>query len=231
MTVKQYLATPKLMVCSAKILAIICAKTTILRLDRTIFHPQGGGQKADKGLIGSAVVTHVTHNADCVDHQVESAEGLAVGDTVQIKLDEDWRRLNAVYHTAGHLLAAVVEAIYPGLHAVSGHQWPGEGRVEFSGNTPATQISAEEIHARLTADLAQSLSVTIESDPFQTRTIRIGDYPAIPCGGTHVGQLGEIASILVTGIKAKSGRIRISFEAQPSPGHPQASFTNLEVRT
>lgn len=219
MTLKQYLAEPQLMVGSAKILDIIHGETTVLRLDRTIFHAQGGGQKADKGLIGRAVVTHVTHNADCVDHHVENAEGLAVGDTVQLKVDEDWRRLNAAYHTAGHLLAAVVEALYPDLHAVSGHQWPGEGRVEFSGETPVAQIGVEEIQARLAADLAKSLAVTIEGNPFEARAIRIGDYPAaIPCGGTHVSHLGEIASILVTGIKAKSGRIRISFEAQPSLG-------------
>jgi alanyl-tRNA synthetase len=75
------------------------------------------------------------------------------------------------------------------------------------------QLQAEEINARLAADLTAALAVTIVGDPFQKRSIQIGHYPPIPCGGTHVCHLGEIAKTLVTGIKAKGGRIRVSFRS------------------
>lgn len=218
MTLKQYLAEPAKTTWTARVLEITQGETTIVRLDRTIFHAQGGGQKADRGRIGPAVVIHVTHNADNVDHHVESAAGLAVGDEVALEVDEAWRRLNAAYHTAGHLLASVVETMYPGLRAVSGHQWPGEGRVEFMGEVPVEKVSVDDINARLASDLAANLPVVIVGDPFKDRAIKIGSYEPIPCGGTHVSRLGEVATTIVRSIKAKSGRIRISFDASPNHG-------------
>lgn len=213
MTHKQYLAEPKLMTCTARVLNITHGETTIVRLDRTIFHAQGGGQKADRGRIGSATVVHVAHNADNVDHHVENAAGIEVGAEVTLEVDEGWRRLNAAHHTAGHLLASVTETMYPGVKAVSGHQWPGEGRVEFMGGVRVEQVSAKDINVRLAADLAANLPVMIDGDPFANRTIKIGSYAPIPCGGIHVSNLGELASTVVTSVKAKSGRIRISFDA------------------
>lgn len=218
MTRKQYLAEPSKMTWTARVLGITQGETTIVRLDRTIFHAQGGGQKADRGRIGSAVVIHVAHNADNVDHHVDNAAGLEVGAEVTLEVDEAWRHLNAAYHTAGHLLASVVENMYPGLRAVSGHQWPGEGRVEFMGDVPVEKVSAEDINARLTSDLAADLPVVIVGDPFKDRAIKIGSYEPIPCGGTHVSRLGEVAATIVRAVKAKSGRIRISFDASPNHG-------------
>ncbi len=216
MTLKQYLAEPHKMTWTARVLEIIQGETTIVRLDQTIFHAQGGGQKADRGRIGSAIVIHVAHNADNVDHHVESAADLKVGSEITLEVDEGWRRLNTAYHTAGHLLASVVEQMYPGLRAISGHQWPGEGRVEFMGDVPAEQLSADDINSRLASDLAANLPVAIVGNPFHDRTIKIGNYEAIPCGGTHVTQLGEVATTVVRSIKSKGGRIRISFDAAPN---------------
>lgn len=212
MTIKQYLAEPTKIISSAQILEIIESETTMLRLDRTIFHPQGGGQKADKGRIGDAVVTHVVHNDNNVDHYVENSTGLAVGAEVTLEVDQDHRWLNAAYHTAGHLLAAVVETIYPELRAVSGHQWPNEARVEFVGDKLSSQICIEDINTILARDLTFNLPVTIEGDPYFDRTIKIGNYLPIACGGTHVSNLSEINAIHCTTVKSKNGRIRISFE-------------------
>src|ERR1700680_2948816 len=104
--------------------------------------------------------------ANDVNHIVDSAVDLAPGMAVTIEVDEAWRRLNAAYHTAGHLVACVVETLQPSLRAIAGHQWPGEGRVEFSGVVPANTLSAETINARLAENLAADLPVTIQGDPY-----------------------------------------------------------------
>jgi alanyl-tRNA synthetase len=213
MTRKQYLADPLLTSWTAKVLQVSRGENTLIRLDRTIFHPQGGGQKADRGRIGPAVVIHVSHNADGVDHHVSTAGGLEPGMEVPLEIDSPWRQLNAAYHTAGHLLASVVESLYPGLHAITGHQWPGEARVEFDGSVPVTQLATEAINGQLAADLAADLPVVIEGDPFKDRSIRIGRYKPIPCGGTHVTSLAVLSAVVVKSVKAKSGRIRMSYDA------------------
>ena len=106
-----------------------------VRLDRTWFHPQGGGQKADTGSIGGAAVRHVINDdAGDVLHLLESPASFAVGDEVDVQVDVERRTLHERVHTAGHLIAAVGEALFPHLAAKAGHHWPGEARVDFFGD-------------------------------------------------------------------------------------------------
>lgn len=213
MTLKEYLAEPHRLTGSAIVLEVLPGQPAVIRLDRTLFHAQGGGQKADRGHIGLARVLHVVHNGAFVDHQVGVATGISVGAEVALVVDADWRALNAALHTAGHLVGGVVEALYSALKAVAGHQWPGEGRVEFAGDLRAEEIDMAAINTRLAEDISRDLPVSIVGDPFTQRAIRIGNYAPIPCGGTHVAKLGDIASASVRSIKAKGGKVRMGFDA------------------
>lgn len=197
---------------------LISGEKPIVRLAETWFHPQGGGQKPDRGLIGPAHVLHVAHNGGTVDHVVDSLDGLRVGNTYPFSIDADWRRLNAVYHTTGHLIASVVESLRPEWIAISGHQWPGEARVEFvvrENAAPKDFPTNDEILAALAASISGGLDVQIVGDPYHDRKIAIGGFQAIPCGGTHVANLTEIADVRLTGMKKKGDRFRVSYEAIP----------------
>lgn len=213
MTIKKYLEDALVTSLTAKILSITHGETTIVRLDKTIFHPQGGGQKADRGRIGAAMVIHVAHNAGNIDHHIEGGADLEEGMVVVLDVDASWRQLNSAFHTAGHLIASVVENIHSQLHAISGHQWPGEARVEFEGNIPIDDISLSEINSKLLQDIQANLGVQIIGDPFKDRFIKIGDYSAIACGGTHLSNLGKLSSTVVKSIKSKNGRIKMSYDA------------------
>jgi Ser-tRNA(Ala) deacylase AlaX len=213
MTEKLYLAHPAMRATDATIVAHVTAADgrKAIRLDRTVFHAQGGGQKADRGRIGEARVIHVAHNGGEVDHIVDSPELLLVGSVVHMEVDDAWRRLNAAYHTSGHLIASVVERLFPGAKAVSGHQWPGEGRVEFEGVVPAERKA--DIESALCQAIADGLPVSILGNPYRDRSIGIGDMDAIACGGTHVECLSAIASIQIRSINTKKGRVRINYDA------------------
>ena len=115
MTVKEYLKRPQATSRVSKIVEIIPGVRPIVRLDATLFHAQGGGQKADRGSIGLADVLHVAHNKSHVDHYVDAVEALHVGQDVVAEIDIEWRRLNAAFHSGGHHLASVVESLYPAL--------------------------------------------------------------------------------------------------------------------
>src|SRR5579871_5452861 len=134
MTIKKYLAEPGKYAGEVTVVDIIAGERPALRVAETWFHPQGGGQKADRGTVGPVHVTHVGHNGGEVDHFVSSLDGIEVGKTYPFTIDTRWRKLNMAYHTAGHLIAGIVEGQYSQLHAVAGHQWPGEARVEFEGS-------------------------------------------------------------------------------------------------
>jgi hypothetical protein len=109
----------------------------------------------------------------------------------------------------------VIDAESTGLHAVSGHQWPGEGRVEFEGDAADLNIISDLLRTRISEAITKDLPVTVTGDPFGERAIKIGDYPPIPCGGTHIRSLGEIGNLDVSSVKKKGPRIRVSYDAKP----------------
>jgi alanyl-tRNA synthetase len=184
-----------------------------VRLDRTIFHPQGGGQKADRGTIGGFRITHVAHaEGNEADHFMELNAALGRGQKVELQLDEGWRQLNAGFHSGGHLIAALVESRFPGLRAISGHHWPGEARVEFETNQePVANAITDALAEDLCEIVSKDLLVRVIGEPYSDRSIQIGDYPPVPCGGTHVGHVSHLRGIGVEKVRVKSGKVRISY--------------------
>ena len=211
-TSKRYLADPTTTSGTVTVTAILEGERPAVRLSETWFHPQGGGQKADRGTIGTANVTHVAHNDGDVDHFVDNASQLKIGQTYPFQLDTNLRGLNAAYHTTGHLIASIVESKFPEIKALAGHQWPGEARVEFDGGSfgdfaRLQTVLAEEIQKNIDAKTL----VAVIGDPYAARAIKIGDYTPIPCGGTHVQAISDIGRVNIESIKRKSGKIRVSY--------------------
>ncbi len=219
MTEKIYLSDARMQACSATVVALRhhVGDRWSVRLDRTVFHPQGGGQKADRGRIGQAHVLHVAHDGPDVDHFVDSPIGIEIGAPVQLEIDSTWRCMNAVYHSAGHLLAGIVEKLYPGARAASGHQWPGEARVEFETAMPREALDLAAINAALAEAIESAWPVRVHYDDQGIRHVQMGDMPSIPCGGTHVEMLDRLQLVSVESIKVKSGRARMSYTAVGRP--------------
>lgn len=220
MTIKEYLRDGAL-AGEAKVIELIADPSPVVRLDHSWFHPQGGGQKGDRGRLGPVRVLDVRHGPDgAVDHHVDSLEGLSVGQTLPFEIDLDWRRDNAVSHSSGHLIAAVCERLFVGFTATSGHHWPGEARVEFVGeDLERIQSRLGEVEVALADCLAAKLPVDLHGEPLTDRAIRIGDFAAVPCGGTHVSSLGEIGAISIRSVKIKGGKARVSYESAASNAH------------
>lgn len=101
-----------------------------IELDRTLFHPQGGGQPADRGWIGELAVESVAARGESIVHIV--AQPLPSGE-VAIRVDADARRLHARLHSAGHLIGQAGERF--GWRPIKAHHWPGEGRITLPGRT------------------------------------------------------------------------------------------------
>lgn len=215
MTHKRYLEGRKFEG-SVTVTEIHSGEKPFIRVEETWFHAQGGGQKADRGSIGLSQVIHVAHNGPDVDHYVNSVEGLEVGKAYPFIIDEAWAKLNSVYHTAGHLIASVVENVYPQAVAISGHQWPGEARVEFDLQGDGAGLPTVDQVAVLVQTAIQSASkVQVIGDPYRSREIVIADYKGIPCGGTHVSELNEIGEIRIKEMKVKKNKLRVSYESYP----------------
>jgi len=202
-----------------------------IRLDRTVFYPQGGGQPGDSGTLrlgdGRSLVIADTRKGDGSDEVLHiPAPGAllpSVGDTVTAAIDWDRRYRLMRMHTCLHLVCAVV----PG--AVTGGQIAdGKGRLDF--DVPGDALDKAEITARLNAliaadhpavprwisddelaarpELVRTMSV---KPPMVQGRVRIIDIPGVdlqPCGGTHLARTGEIGPVDVTKIENKGRQNR-----------------------
>lgn len=184
-------------------------------LDQTLFVPQAGGQPADRGTINGVPVIHVEAQADdpeSVLHVVESIDLLPAGCRVQLRIDAERRRLNSRFHTAGHLLALVMEQLVPGCEALQGHHWPGEARVEFTYSGLVQPDLIKQVEIEIARYIQADLPVRGIFTNDNIRFVQIGDHRAVRCGGTHSSRLSEIGSVVLRNAKVKNGRLRIGYD-------------------
>lgn len=210
MTEALYLASDDLE-CTGRVLS--CRKTQeglwAVVCDRTVFHPQGGGQPSDIGWINEVVVRKVIHTPEAIVHLCEAA----LGGEVSMAVDAKTRRLNSRLHSAGHIIGFVGDE--HGWHATKGNHFPGESRVVFEPENPkAIQLTeAEVLQSEVKALISKKLERRItEIDGL--RYLTWGDLRAYPCGGTHVANTEEIGKVTISKIKMKKGQISVSYSLE-----------------
>ncbi len=206
-----------------------------LVLDRTIFHPRGGGQPSDTGEVlspnGSRFrVRKVMEVGGVLVHYGQVVEGDAPGGTVRVVLDWEQRYEVMRYHTAGHVLDhAVLVSVGGHLTSASAYHGPPEGYIEFEGDLGRLDLRGLEEVANEVAEEGRrvyALWVRREELPNVVRGAfnlsRLPDLPkyrvvvieginAIPCGGTHVSKTDEVGKLEVTGIDSSAGTTKVSY--------------------
>ncbi|KAL6055855.1 alanine--tRNA ligase-like isoform X2 [Balamuthia mandrillaris] len=185
---------------AAKVLRVATAeddgtdgKSVTVILDQTIFHPQGGGQPFDTGVIRSKTAsfqvkeTRFDRQAGVVLHKgcfAEEGTTFREGETVDLHIDEDKRRLHARLHSAGHLLdiafAKVLERQTEPFRLVpgKGYHFPDGPYVEYKGNLPAALL--EDIRQQLEQECNQMIS--LHEDPVQVHLTHSRSEAEAICG-------------------------------------------------
>ena len=136
----------------------------------------------------------------------------------------DWeRRLRHMrFHTATHLLCAVVRQLVDGCSITSdyarldfamtdlldkGEVQAGLDRLIAAGHPVSCEwITDEQMLAN--PQLVKSMSVSPPIGFGRVRLLRVQDVDLQPCGGTHVSNTAEIGAVRVAKIEKKSARTR-----------------------
>lgn len=160
-------------------------------LDRTLFHPQGGGQPSDVGHIGAAQVRKVLARDGAVVHWVDRPVALG---PVSLEVDAQTRQLHARLHSAGHLIGHAVAGL--GLSATRAHHWPGESRVLVADAKPLALAHLQS----LVDDLIHQNLPRIMWMLGDRREVGFGELAAFPCGGTHVKFTGEVGRCVIDSV-------------------------------
>lgn len=217
--------------CEARLTALDAAG---IRLDRTVFYPHGGGQAGDRGELvlgdGGRIAIADTRKGTLPGEIVhlpapgqEAALALLVpGVAVQARIDRARRQRHMRFHTATHLLCALVP------HPVDGCSITADyARLDFHTNEPLDRqaldaglarliAEAHPVHARWISEaeldanpgLVRSMSVQPPRGLGRVRVIDIEGVDLQPCGGTHVANTAEIGPIVVTKLEKKSAMTR-----------------------
>ncbi|MBK3572394.1 metal-dependent hydrolase, partial [Streptomyces sp. MBT65] len=188
-----------------------------------LFHPQGGGQPADRGWLGDAEVVPVRERESGLIVATAAAggdlSGLGVGDWVRARIDLRVRMLHAALHTAGHLVEAVGRT--QGWEMVGSIHFPGQARIEFRAPDADARLADPEGREEVTAVLRAAVADAVADDlpvsarylPDGRRVVHLDTLHSAPCGGTHVRSLGDLADVTLPTLKVKKGRIRVSCTA------------------
>lgn len=191
----------------------------ILVLKDQLFHPQGGGQKGDKGQIiaGDVTLTVLYTIKDPYSDKAmliiqEPIDQIQSGVNVQALLDWPFRFRQMRLHGAVHLHHCMMEDIL-------GEKIPKPKSSDIQDDGTAfnryeTKLVDEELvekaNLKLTDFIAAGAKVTTKNDPDNQgfRWWHCAEY-SIPCGGTHVHNISEIGTLKISFSKRK-GKPKVS---------------------
>jgi misacylated tRNA(Ala) deacylase len=220
-----------LLACEARVTA---ADERGVQLDRTVFYPLGGGQAGDRGVLvlpdGRELLIADTRKGSAPGELLHvpapGQEALLAacqpGAMVSARIDAERRHRHMRFHTATHLLCALVP------HPVDGCSITADGaRLDFHMTEPLDKqaltagiaayvaaalpvrhrwISEAELDAN--PGLVRSMSVQPPRGLGRVRVLEIEGVDLQPCGGTHVANTAEVGRVVVAKIEKKSAMTR-----------------------
>ena len=193
-----------------------------VRLERTVFCPEGGGQPADAGTINGQPLLALESDGDDVVHVLGRDPG---GGQARLQLDFARRYDHMQQHTAQHLLSQVLVRDFNAA-TLSFAIGPEHSSIEVG--RPA--FSAEEIRA-LEAECARLAFAALPVRVFETRdpsslrlrkppkvqgTIRVVEidgFDQSACGGTHVKNSAELGLLKIVRTERVRANIRLYYAA------------------
>jgi alanyl-tRNA synthetase len=233
-----YLGDSYAKTCQAKVLRAEFdgKKNVYLILDKTIFHPKGGGQPTDKGVIHNQKFYVQVKKAMYVKGVVvhygrlngEISKGNVVGEL-------DWKRRHLFMrrHTVGHLFDHCLTMV-SGKPVETTESWlESPCYLGYKGELPATQhleraeklansmisngaiVNIEYItYTELIAKAPQAPNIYRLPVLERYRIVTIEGCSPIPCAGTHLKNIDEIGHFTVEKYVKNVDSFRIYYDVQ-----------------
>lgn len=180
-----------------------------VRLNATPFHPQGGGQPADVGLIGNAEVFQVEASYGEIIHYTRQAVALGL---ITARVDGERRQLHSRLHSAGHLIGHALEPL--GWRPITAHHWPGEARVAFKPADGVQTVDVAAVRSLCHELIASNLPRRVQIGESEFRQVGFGHLPPYGCGGTHVETTADLNGLRVLSVHVKKGQMIVQYDIQ-----------------
>ncbi|MDO4323445.1 MAG: alanyl-tRNA editing protein [Lachnospiraceae bacterium] len=190
-------------------------------LDRTAFFPEGGGQFGDIGWLDEAVVSDTQEKNGVIFHTTDRP--LAVGTTVEGRLDFEERFVRMQQHTGEHILSGIVHSLY-GYDNVGFHLGADVTTLDFNGELTEEQVHRVEVLANqavfdnIPVQILYPTKEELKSLEYRSKIeiegqVRIVSIPGIDvcaCCAPHMDTTGEIGLIKILACDKHRGGCRMT---------------------
>src|SRR6185369_5553322 len=219
---------------------VVEARPGAVLLAESPFHPGGGGQLADRGLLrwsgGELRLTGIEASDGRYWHRFE--ESVEISGTVQAAVDAEFRSMMAQLHTDTHVLNALVFQRFQGA-LVTGAQLNDDGTARMDFDLPdadndrlralepgLNELIRQDLPIRYVyVPLAEAMgehglirSRSVAPPPDEMGTIRIVEIVGLDrqaCGGTHLASPARSRPVKILKIDNKgrhNRRVKIGLE-------------------
>ncbi len=192
-----------------------------LMLDQTAFFPEGGGQTADTGMIGTARVLDVQIEDGEIWHFTDT---LPESDSAECILDYDERFRKMQNHLGEHLLCGAIHKLY-GYENVGFHLGADYMTFDISGPMTPEQIREAEFLANKAVaenapvrcfypeDIA-SFEYRAKSEKLENvsdiRIVEVEGFDRCACCAPHLDEAGKVGMIKIVDAMKYKGGMRFS---------------------
>ncbi len=200
----------------------IASENAVIITDCTPFYGEGGGQVGDIGEIvganGKAVVTDTKKNDGVYMHicQIESGS-ISVGDTVTLKVNASRRAAIMRNHSSVHLLDAALRLVLGDhIHQAGSYVDEKEARFDFTHFAAVTPEELAKVELLVNEKILEGIAVDVFETDIESarksgaialfgekygnivRVVKMGDFSAELCGGTHVDNTAKVGLFKIT---------------------------------
>ncbi|HBR3253606.1 TPA: alanine--tRNA ligase [Klebsiella pneumoniae] len=212
--------------------SVSAGQEAVVILDQTPFYAESGGQVGDKGELKGAgfsfAVSDTQKYGQAIGHIGKVASGtLKVGDAVQADVDEARRQRIRLNHSATHLMHAALRQVL-GTHVAQKGSLVNDKALRFDFShfeaMKPEEIRAVEdlVNAQIRRNLAietnimdidaarasGAMALFGEKYDDRVRVLRMGDFSAELCGGTHAARTGDIGLFRITSESGTAAGVR-----------------------
>ncbi|NCB93080.1 MAG: alanyl-tRNA editing protein [Clostridia bacterium] len=191
-----------------------------IRLDQTVFYPEGGGQPCDMGTLDQVRVMDVQEKDGDIWHSTK--EPIEVGTCVTGEIDWE-RRLDLMQqHSGEHIVSGMIHERY-GYDNIGFHMGEETITVDFDGEIPEEELKEIELEANRYVWENHPLDISWPTEeelavlPYRSKKelsgdVRIVTWPGADicaCCGVHVQHSGEVGQIMLISSQRAKGGVRI----------------------
>lgn len=195
----------------------------IVVLEKTPFYPERGGQEGDKGFItssqGEIRVEQVSApSSSLIIHRGVVEEGIVrEGEKTRAQIEDRRRKAMEIHHTVTHLLHRALREVL-GEQVKQTGSWVGEEglRFDFTHFAPLSSEEIKAVESLVNEKIFEDLPVQITFSTLEeaqkrgvialfeekyeemVRIVRVGNYSAELCGGTHLAHTAQALLFKIT---------------------------------